>query len=65
MLTPLIPSTSNTDIPIGLGLRGEQVPNTPVSLPVCPEVCRSNPAEKSGLRWKWKITTRRWPASMP
>ena len=60
MLAPRTPSTSNTDIPIGFGLTGEQVSNTPVSLPVWPDVCRSESAEKFGLRWKWKITTMRY-----
>jgi hypothetical protein len=40
MLAPLTPSTSTTDIPTGLGLMGEQVLNTPVSLPCCPDVCQ-------------------------
>jgi hypothetical protein len=64
MFASLIPSTSTTDIPIGLGLMGEQVLNTLVTLPVCPEVCRRNWGEFPGLRWKVKITTMRWPASM-
>src|SRR5215207_931681 len=38
--------------PIGLGLRGEQVLNTPISLPWCPDVCRRNSGENPGLRWK-------------
>jgi hypothetical protein len=59
MLAPLVRSTSRTDIPIGLGLRGEQMLNTPVSMPWCPEVCRSNSGENPGLRWKQKITTMR------
>src|SRR5829696_3029490 len=64
MFEPLIPSTSTTDIPIGLGLMGEQMLNTPISLPSRPDVCRRNSREKTGLRWKLKITTMRWPGSM-
>src|SRR5215212_86857 len=60
----MIPSTSTTDIPTGLGLMGEQVLNTPVSLPWCDDVCRRNSGENPGLRWKLKITTMRWPGSM-
>ena len=50
MLAPRTPSTSNTDIPIGLGLTGEQMLNTPVSLPVWPDVCRSSSGENPELR---------------
>ena len=55
MFAPLVPSTLTTDIPTGLGLMGEQVLNTPVVLPVCPDVWRRNSGENPGLRWKWKM----------
>jgi hypothetical protein len=59
MFAPLVASTSSTEIPIGLGLTGEQMLNTPISLPLCPHVCWSISEEKAGLLWKWKITTMR------
>src|SRR5829696_8774977 len=65
ILASLIPSTSTIDIPIGLGLIGEQRPNTPIPLPCSPDFCRRYRSENPGLLWKWKITTIRWPGSSP
>ena len=58
----LIPSTSKTDIPIGLNLMGEHVLSTLASVPWCPDLCRRNAGENPGLRWKTKITNMHWPA---
>ena len=52
MFAPLVASTSSTEIPIGLGFTGEQMLNTPICLPLYPDVCRSISGENTGLLWK-------------